>query len=563
MKIMKKRSNTHYLLIIRSPFSAVCDLSPKWTRLRSDLQSASPNVQVNDAAKDYMEKMVIHGANCSTMAPSGDIDPIAMLDRMKDLDAVLDSATINYPPCLFHRHGFAHPELNQFADLEQFAEDSKANPFQTYALDLWQPFDASTPPTWALLYVETLGQIGPAVTLTKAWQQRWPMIPLQWVGPDVDADRLNKKFSNLDDQWFRDKQIDMADIKKSITDFSKTIALRGESGLAGNGGFDELDPQPLIAELMPAMVQAALEKKCNFIVWQWHGGEIDAITKQLYVASRRGLWNHLVFDRESPAGLMDFAAANANIVHSYSHRQDPLSTYSDPVIRFPSDSPGYGRTQPMPGRPLWMALRSPAPIRALLSHYDAKTLMRLRVREDNQGLFEVGKRLSYVFKPPGDLPDGHLDEIVRMVEAGGSVNTQFVRHNLERAYLIAYVEEEGVIVGNSSLKHPREEYIDAVSSQSEIDLHNFLERGYTSVRPEYRGLGVGVKLLKGLTERAGNYKIFSVIAESNIATRKMAIRNRTRRVATFFSQRANKEMSVWIPEWMLPEGIESRGKDPS
>jgi GNAT superfamily N-acetyltransferase len=122
--------------------------------------------------------------------------------------------------------------------------------------------------------------------------------------------------------------------------------------------------------------------------------------------------------------------------------------------------------------------------------------------------------------------------------------------------LVAYVEDQGVIVGNSSLKHPRSEYIEAVSEQSGIDLHNYLERGYTSVRPEYRGLGVGAKLLAGLTQRAGDYKIFSVIAENNIATRKMALRNRTRRVATFFSRRANKEMGVWIPEWMIPGGIE-------
>jgi GNAT superfamily N-acetyltransferase len=571
---MEKKSNTRYLLLIRSPFAAVGDISSNWARLQSVLRSASPNVIINDAALDYMEKIVTHGVDCTAMAPSDDIDPMAMIEGMKDLDAALDAATINYPPCLFHRHGFAHPELNQIADLEQFAKDSRANPFHTYALDLWQPFDASTPPAMALLYVETPGQIGPAVTLTIAWQQRWPVIPLQWVGPDVVTNTLSEKFSNLGDQSAPGAQIDPAGMKKIIADFSMNAAFYSASGLAGEGRCDELDRQPLIDEQMPAMVQAALKKKCNFMMWQWQGGEIDAITKQLYIASRQGIWNHLVFDRSSPAGLLDFAAANANIVHSYCHKEDPLSTYSDPVIRLPADSPGYGQTQPMPGRPLWMALGSPASIRALLNHYDAKTLMRLRVREDDQRLFEVGKRLSYAFKPPADLPDGYLGEIVRMVEAGGSVNPQFVRHNLERAYLIAYVEEEGVIVGNSSLKHPREEYIDAVSSQSGIDLHNFLERGYTSVRPEYRGLGVGVKLLEGLTERAGAYKIFSVIAESNIATQKMAIRNRTRKVATFFSHRANKKMSVWIPEWMLPKRIvlpeqtnpesnDSCGKDPS
>jgi GNAT superfamily N-acetyltransferase len=552
---MKKRPNASHILLIRSPFTATGGFSLKWAHLQSALRSVSTNVQVNDAAMDYMKKIATHGINWKTMATTDDIDPMAMLDRLKKLDAVLESATTSYPPCLFHRHGFAHPELNQAADLKQFAEDPRTNPFQKYALDLWQPFDISTPPAWALLYVETPGQMGPALTLTKAWQKRWPHIPLQWVGPNAEAKGLGEFFPRLDGRLLPDEQIEMADIQKNITDFFPTIAVRSENGTFGKGRFDELEPRPLIAEQMPAMVEAALKNKCHFIMWQWHGGEIDAATNQLYAASRQGIWNHLIFDRESPAGLIKFAAANANIVHSYGHREDPLSAFSDPVIRFPSDSPGYGRTKPLPGRPLWMVLSSPASIRTLLNHYAPKTLMRLRVRDDERRLFEVGTRLSYAFKRPGDLPDGHLDEIVHMVEAGGSVNTRFVRYNLERAFLIAYVEEEGVIVGNSSLKHPRKEYIDAVSSQSGIDLHRFVERGYTSVRPEYRGLGVGVKLLEGLTERAGEYKIFSVIAESNIATQKMAIRNRTRRVATFYSQRANKQMSVWIPEWMLPEGI--------
>jgi GNAT superfamily N-acetyltransferase len=130
-----------------------------------------------------------------------------------------------------------------------------------------------------------------------------------------------------------------------------------------------------------------------------------------------------------------------------------------------------------------------------------------------------------------------------------------VRHNLERAFLIACVTENAILVGNSSLKHPRPEYIEAVSRQSGIDLTGYLERGYTSVRPEYRGLGIGAQLLAGLTERAGEHAIFSVIAEGNVATQKMAIRNRTRRVATFYSSRAGKEVGIWIPEWMVPPGV--------
>jgi GNAT superfamily N-acetyltransferase len=138
-----------------------------------------------------------------------------------------------------------------------------------------------------------------------------------------------------------------------------------------------------------------------------------------------------------------------------------------------------------------------------------------------------------------------------MVAAGGTVSTTHVRFNLERAHLIGYVQEKGVIVANSSLKNPRPEYIDTVRRQSGLDLTGYVERGYTSVRPEYRGMGIGTKLLEGLTQRAGDRKIFSVIAEDNAATKVIAMRNRTRKVATYFSEKAGKPVGIWMPEWMI------------
>jgi GNAT superfamily N-acetyltransferase len=211
---------------------------------------------------------------------------------------------------------------------------------------------------------------------------------------------------------------------------------------------------------------------------------------------------------------------------------------------------------PLPGVPVWQVLRHPELIAVFVRRQGLASLAQSRLDPDKGILFELGRSLVYTYQKPEELPEGYLDEICRMVEAGGSVATQWVRHNLERAFLIVYVQEYGVIVGNSSLKHPRQEYIEAVSAQSGLDLRHYLERGYTSVRPEYRGFGIGARMLAGLTERAGDYKIFSVIGEDNIPTQKMAMRNRTRRVATFYSDRAQKQIGVWIPEWMLPEGID-------
>ncbi len=161
--------------------------------------------------------------------------------------------------------------------------------------------------------------------------------------------------------------------------------------------------------------------------------------------------------------------------------------------------------------------------------------------------------LTYYFKPPLELPDGYLDIIIRLVEAGGSVGATYVRYNLERAFLIAYVLDGDEIIGCSSLKHPRPDYITIVKEQCGMDLDGFLERGYTSVKPAYRGMGIASKLLKGLTSRVGDRKLYSVIGEDNIGGHKIARNNTTKRVAVYTSPKSGKKLGVWMPEWMIDE----------
>jgi len=135
-----------------------------------------------------------------------------------------------------------------------------------------------------------------------------------------------------------------------------------------------------------------------------------------------------------------------------------------------------------------------------------------------------------------------------MVESGGSVNMHKVQFNLERAFLIGYAVEFGLIVGNSSLKEPRPEYIQSLNQNTGLDFNGFLERGYTSVRPEYRGRGIGTRLLEGLTKKTKGRKLYSIISEDNLATQKIAIRNKTRKLTTFFSQKTDKQVGVWVKE---------------
>jgi len=49
-----------------------------------------------------------------------------------------------------------------------------------------------------------------------------------------------------------------------------------------------------------------------------------------------------------------------------------------------------------------------------------------------------------------------------------------------------------------------------------------------------------------------------VIAEDNAATQTIAIRNRTRKVATYYSRKAGKPVGIWMPEWMIDSGEQER-----
>ncbi len=295
----------------------------------------------------------------------------------------------------------------------------------------------------------------------------------------------------------------------------------------------------------------------RLIKWQEPAGRFESITRLLQKASGAGIWNQVVIPAKEPNPLTEelirFMTANPNIVHSWTDENPSTLPFPRPSNRIQEPLTDYQKIAKLPGRPFWSYLNDPVYLLLYLNRYGLKKILRKRVRDDGSSIYSLGQNLVYHFVAPKDLLPGCLDEICRMVEAGGSVDTKWVRYNLERAFLIGYAEERGVIAGNSSLKRPRPEYIKSVKERSGLDLTNHLERGYTSVRPEYRGLGIGTKLLEGLTARIGDRKLFSIIGEDNIATQKIAIRNRTQKVATFYSEPMGKEIGVWIPIRMLAE----------
>ncbi len=299
--------------------------------------------------------------------------------------------------------------------------------------------------------------------------------------------------------------------------------------------------------------------RLRLIQWIIPHPEADLDTRPLWQISGQGIWNHFMLDprgiSSEPSTFLSFILSNPNIAHSYELLSPAMTeekeTMPDTVMVLPPMVIPYRTVAPLPGIPLWQAINNPAHVLLYLVDYTRKMLFPMRIDPETGTSFSLGRDITFYFQKPKALPPGYLDEICKMVEAGGSVSTQWVRYNLERAFLIAYAMENGVIVGNSSLKRPRKPFIDRINKISGMDFTHFLERGYTSVRPEYRALGVGAKLLEGLTSRAGDHKIFSIIGEDNTATQKIAIRNNTRKVVTYYSEQMGKKAGIWMPESMI------------
>ncbi|MCP3941957.1 MAG: hypothetical protein GY710_10805 [Desulfobacteraceae bacterium] len=297
----------------------------------------------------------------------------------------------------------------------------------------------------------------------------------------------------------------------------------------------------------------------RLIHWQTDRSKISE--KTLWEASKLGIWNHLsgsdLFKEQGNSDIdrIKFIANSPNIVHSFQDtNQDTVRDLTRDELFAPIIPPGfmdYAGVAPLPGIPFWQFLGDPGYLLVYLSQINSKSLGHLRVDLENNRVICLGRQILFTYQSPKELPSGVLEEICKMVEAGGSVDITHVRSNLEKAYMIGYAMENGVIIGNSSLKHPRASFIKRLKQMTGVDFTNFVERGYTSVRPEYRALGVGAKLLEGLTKRVKDYKVFSIISEENLVTQKIALRNNTKKILTYFSGKLNKQMGVWMPEHMI------------
>jgi len=391
-------------------------------------------------------------------------------------------------------------------------------------------------------------------------------------GPDVIWDNANSDDLEKEDVNYFARICELlghwVTIKHSKTFFSLAIQMPArETGRVS----DQISAGLQVFEnKLPDLFLSGL----RVIQWKKNQKKAKIPLKVLWAASKQGIWNHVtgrnIFmdpsrpgqvwqsDRPEQSEQAKIIINNPNIVHSH---QDETLGFAEGNTMPGSEFMDYGRVKPLGGVPFWQPLEDPAFLLQYVNHLTRKKLGCLRADIPSKSVLSLGSQMKFYYQFPSELPRGILDEICKMVDAGGSVDSKYVRSNLEKAYLIGYAMENGVILGNSCLKHPRKEFLQRINQIIDLDFTHFVERGYTSVRPECRSLGVGARLLEGLTKRAGDRKVFSIISEDNLATQKIALRNNTRKLLVYFSEKLEKKMGIWMPEHMIESNWELENRE--
>jgi GNAT superfamily N-acetyltransferase len=153
--------------------------------------------------------------------------------------------------------------------------------------------------------------------------------------------------------------------------------------------------------------------------------------------------------------------------------------------------------------------------------------------------------ITCFFKMPEDISPETLDQIRDLIGEGRGVGTSWVRENLRNAFLIGYAEHEGKVVGTSTHKYPKEAYREKIEAATGLDLSGYLERGYTAVKAEYRGSGVGGRLIKGLIERSPGKKIYVTIRLDNVPPLKMTYREGMVLAGRYINERTGHELGIF------------------
>jgi anaerobic magnesium-protoporphyrin IX monomethyl ester cyclase len=316
------------------------------------------------------------------------------------------------------------------------------------------------------------------------------------------------------------------------------------------------------------------------------GTNLKDTLRVLRDASEAGIWNHATVILGFPTETEDeaqetinFLYQNRDIIHSsiffrfvllnhsyimknpgefglqsVSQDKNPFSydyrftcskgVDTETLSRFLRRAQQY-RIEEMYGHPFWFYLRIREYLLLYSAKYGLKKITEWKVNPADLSVNTPGNRIQYFFQKPDEIPSEVLEKIYDLVESGGEVGVSWVRENLKDAFLIGYAVLQGRIVGAMVHKKPLEKYVRQIEEKTHLDLKGYLERGYTYVKPEFRGLGVGDRLLKGLVSGSSGKKIYVTIRMDNLPPIQLTLRNNMKLAATYVNERTGHEIGIF------------------
>lgn len=160
---------------------------------------------------------------------------------------------------------------------------------------------------------------------------------------------------------------------------------------------------------------------------------------------------------------------------------------------------------------------------------------------------DMKDEITFHYRTPDMIPPDILNQVRELVDRGAAVGTSYVRDNLKDAFLVAYaLDGEMRVIGTVTHKIPKEIYRKGIEQATGLSLAGYLERGYTSIEPDYRKRNIADILIRGLIERSKGQRIYTTIRMDNPSALKLTRKNKMILAATFVNQRTGNEIGVFV-----------------
>jgi hypothetical protein len=170
-----------------------------------------------------------------------------------------------------------------------------------------------------------------------------------------------------------------------------------------------------------------------------------------------------------------------------------------------------------------------------------------RERDVTQKTHKNEPDFCFRFETPAEMSEESLEKIESLIRRHGAVGPSYIRENLRNAYLIGYVTgPEGDVLATVVLKRQKEAYRKKLEKATGLDLSAFLERGYTSVEPRFRGRGIAGRLIAGLSVRASGQRTYVTIDLTNLPALELTRGNGMTLAARFLSPRTGRELGLFV-----------------